>query len=345
MRRKVTCIFITLLILLCFVGVASASSVSVKIPDFNVYVNQQLVNQQQSAYPLLVHNDVTYFPITWNYSQALGLKTAWDAVNGFSVSKGDSNNSSLNQDLRGNNNLNSNYLADIPQFNVLVNGKIIDNQNLQYPLLVFRDITYFPMTWDYAVTEFGLVTNWDNSKGFSIGKSNINGFPAGAATQQISNSNSIKTTVPYGYGNIKGNITYQYNEFIGSRGDVGAGVVLLNKNATPGSINYDPKIGMNGDFTASSSSDVYYLIADGYGHYEVNNIPTGEYVIVIQSMKAKTFSHIVDPGFDSLTKPLFGTSYSTFRGGFTSLFKHLVDTVTIQPNTTLDYSHDFGYSE
>ena len=35
----------------------------------------------------------------------------------------------------------------LPSFTVTLNGQVIDNSYRQYPLLVYKDITYFPMTY------------------------------------------------------------------------------------------------------------------------------------------------------------------------------------------------------
>lgn len=44
---------------------------------------------------------------------------------------------------------------------VTLNGQAVDNSAAQYPLLLYRNITYFPMT--YHLCRFlGLETNWDN---------------------------------------------------------------------------------------------------------------------------------------------------------------------------------------
>lgn len=149
---------------------------------------------------------------------------------------------------------------------------------------------------------------------------------------------------PIGTGSIKGTVTYQYNKFIGSRGDVGADVFLISKNTAPGSINYDPKIGLTGKFTTNSPTDLYRIKVDGMGHYEFNNIPAGEYVIVICSKGANAFTGYVAPEFKSLVKPFFDSTYDTFVYGNTFMWKHVVDSVTVLPNSMTDYSHDFGYS-
>lgn len=51
---------------------------------------------------------------------------------------------------------------------VTVNEKVIDNTKEPYPLLLFRDITYFPLTWRFAVEEFGWNYTFDNKAGLNI---------------------------------------------------------------------------------------------------------------------------------------------------------------------------------
>jgi hypothetical protein len=49
-----------------------------------------------------------------------------------------------------------------------VNGKVISNSKEQYPLLSFRNVTYFPLTWRFAHDEFGWDYKWNTSGGLSI---------------------------------------------------------------------------------------------------------------------------------------------------------------------------------
>ena len=55
----------------------------------------------------------------------------------------------------------------IPAFPVELNGTVYDNKHAQYPLLVYIDITYFPMTY-YLTRELGLTTGWSAEKGLYI---------------------------------------------------------------------------------------------------------------------------------------------------------------------------------
>ena len=58
--------------------------------------------------------------------------------------------------------------AEICSFNIVVNGKAIDNKKEEYPLLVYRDVTYFPLTWRFAVDEFGWNYSYSKVDGVSI---------------------------------------------------------------------------------------------------------------------------------------------------------------------------------
>lgn len=41
-----------------------------------------------------------------------------------------------------------------------------------YPILVYRDIIYFQLTWKFAVETFGWEYNWSSEKGFEISAMN-----------------------------------------------------------------------------------------------------------------------------------------------------------------------------
>ena len=51
---------------------------------------------------------------------------------------------------------------------IRVNGTSVDNAAEPYPLLLFRDVTYFPLTWRFAVNEFGWQYSFDSENGLVI---------------------------------------------------------------------------------------------------------------------------------------------------------------------------------
>lgn len=161
-----------LILLVLIIGVplninAQEKRVSVEIPKFDVTINGVKVDNVHSKYPFVVYNYVTYLPMTWDCSKALGLQTSWDEAEGLKVSKLNETGE-IKMDLTGNNSLDAKYLAIIPDFNIEVNGKKIDNSKEEYPVLNFRYVTYFPLTWRFVVDEFGLKSDWNEQKGLSI---------------------------------------------------------------------------------------------------------------------------------------------------------------------------------
>ncbi|MFN0224250.1 YHYH domain-containing protein [Paenibacillus sp. KR2-11] len=141
-------------------------TVRVTLPAFSVVVNGQQVANASTAYPVIVYNDITYFPMTWNYTQALGLDTAWDANTGFSIRKSDRAGAALSLDYGT---PASKLYAKKPGFNIYVNDVWLDNAKEAYPVLVLNDVTYFPMTWKFAVEELGLQISFANNT-FTISK-------------------------------------------------------------------------------------------------------------------------------------------------------------------------------
>ncbi len=57
----------------------------------------------------------------------------------------------------------------LPSFSVTLNGQSTGNDYSKYPLLVYKDITYFPMTY-YDCRLLGLKTDWTADTGLVIDK-------------------------------------------------------------------------------------------------------------------------------------------------------------------------------
>ena len=181
---KILLLFISFCMALPSYTLSASNDIQVKLPIFKVTVNGTIIDTVNSKYPLLIYKDITYFPMTFNYASALGLITEWNQATGFGVSKNPyTTNTPIVQDLTGFNSSTLSYDAVIPSFKVKVNGKEIENTNEEYPLFVFRDITYFPMTWRFAVTEFGFNTSWNAAEGFMI---NTSSMSTGSNTNPIS---------------------------------------------------------------------------------------------------------------------------------------------------------------
>ena len=164
-----------------------AADVTVTLPSFPVTLNGVTIEQSQNQYPMLVYKDITYVPMTWADTRLLGLDSSWTQQTGLVIDKAaevpdqKTAQSSYKPYKAGAANAKS-YKAAIAGGKITVNGKSINNSKEEYPLLLFRDVTYFPLTWRFAVTEFDWNYNFDAKNGLviapkptgSAGSSNVN---------------------------------------------------------------------------------------------------------------------------------------------------------------------------
>lgn len=175
MKKKLLTLCFTAGLFFAQIGSVMAADiqVTVTLPTFPVTLNGITLDQGSSQYPLLVYKDITYVAMTYNDSRLLGLESDWNETNGFTITKAGfiSDQETAKQqyaaytnDIKNENS----YQATRPSFAITVNGKTIDNSKEEFPLLVFRDVTYFPLTWRFAVDEFGWNYTFDDINGLNV---------------------------------------------------------------------------------------------------------------------------------------------------------------------------------
>lgn len=164
-------LLLTLLLLLGLpasqVNAAGSGQVSVTLPTFEVTLNGQTTASTYSRYPLLVYHDITYFPMTYHDSRLLGVQSDWTAQDGLRITKADGYFYEYSRQINERPNTRR-LTATLATGPIMVNGQAIDNAAEDYPLLVFRDVTYFPLTWRFAVEEFGWDYTFDQTQGLTI---------------------------------------------------------------------------------------------------------------------------------------------------------------------------------
>ena len=153
------------------VSFAAAGNVSITLPGFKVTLNGEVFNNNYSRFPLIVYKDVTYFPMTYNDCRFLGIESVWtgNTTGLFIDSTGVT--AAFNPYLTSQRN-GRGYTAQVPAFPISVNGRAVDNSKEEYPIISFRDITYFPMTWKYCVDQFGWDYKFDAASGLVITSAN-----------------------------------------------------------------------------------------------------------------------------------------------------------------------------
>ncbi len=175
MPKKILCFILVFLLSISTVPIAfggQSGNVKITLPDFKVIMNGQTINNDYSKYPLIVFNDITYFPMTYSGCRYLGLESTWKGnQEGLLVDATGVTAAHNPYTLSARNG--RSYTAKVVTLPVTVNGKAVDNSKEQYPLLSFRDITYFPMTWKYGVEEFGWEYNFEREHGLVIKSGNV----------------------------------------------------------------------------------------------------------------------------------------------------------------------------
>jgi hypothetical protein len=153
-------------------GAQAGNGVTVKIPGFPVIINGTAIDNGYDKYPFIVYNDITYFPMTYTGCRFLGLESDWKGnTEGLSIAK--TGVTAAWKPYKSTSKNGGSYKAVIPSFPIRVNGKAVDNGSQKYPLLSFRDITYFPMTWEFGVNEFGWDYSFSAKDGLMIDSDNV----------------------------------------------------------------------------------------------------------------------------------------------------------------------------
>ena len=143
------------------------------VPGYPFVINGTSIDFKNSQYPVISYNDITYFPMTWHYCRMLGVTTDWSNETGLRVDKANASAEPIEYE-KADNNSEWNLYAVLPEYDIFVNGKKIENKNEEYPLLNFRNVTYFPLTWDFIINEFGWNYTFDSGNGLVINSAEEN---------------------------------------------------------------------------------------------------------------------------------------------------------------------------
>ncbi len=143
--------------------------VSISIPTFKVKIDETKVDSKRMQYPFIVYNNITYFPLTWNWCGKMGLSSSYTDKDGLYIAKHNMDREIPEKmDNGAYQPAGKKYTATVVNYPVFINGKKIDNTKEKYPLINFRHITYFPLTWRFVVDEFAWYQSWDKVNGLVI---------------------------------------------------------------------------------------------------------------------------------------------------------------------------------
>ncbi|TMV52295.1 hypothetical protein FE783_04970 [Paenibacillus mesophilus] len=156
---------------------AADANIRVSVSDDPVRINGQLIDNTRTKYPFVTYKGITYMPLTWDNTSALGIGLAWDESAGlqvFPASVTRFGNSigwkkpSFKQELSANRKLPASYMAAKADYPIYIGSSAIDNSKEQYPFLELQDITYMPLTWQFVHDLLRLTIFWDAKNGLNV---------------------------------------------------------------------------------------------------------------------------------------------------------------------------------
>ena len=162
----------SLLAIVCCVTVAlsaiptAEAAMRASVVTGKVTLNGQVIDNKTAKYPLLIYSNITYFPMTYHLSRFMGVSADWNngsktldiaaggARTAYAAETGKKQSGSVS--------------VTLPSYKISVNGAQINNKEEKYPIFNYNGITYFPLTWAYAVDSFGWSYQWDVVNGLRI---------------------------------------------------------------------------------------------------------------------------------------------------------------------------------
>ena len=170
--RKLLCALLCCLLLMGTAPAARAAGLSASVAAGPVVLNGRTVDNAAAKYPLLVYKNITYFPMTYHLCRFLGLTTKWDSsTKTLSISKTGEMGEYV-PDTGGGPKSGSVSVTQVA-YPVVVNGTPVDNSTAEWPLLNYNNVTYFPLTWAFAVDAFGWDYKWDAEYGLNINSTGL----------------------------------------------------------------------------------------------------------------------------------------------------------------------------
>ncbi len=167
-------------------------------------------------------------------------------------------------------------------------------------------------------------------------------------TDGSGNMKSCWVTVIQKVGSVTGTVTYKYNDYIGHKPDTGTDIILIKDIEEPGTLIKDlpqrlpDELGL-GLVSSSAEDGIYGTTVDGNGNYIFEDIPIGDYYIVLIS-KATNDNPMYVGGLET-----WGIPYCLFteKGKNNALLTAKVyrtrnGRVTIKENKSTTFSYDFG---
>ncbi len=163
MKKILGLALVMLMVFSLVIPVSASTTVAVIKAEFPVIVNGRVVENNVREYPFILCNSITYFPMTYEDCAFLGIENNWTASEGNVITKStpsgyykDFIDPELSYRKKG-------ETATVVTTPVTVLGERINNAAEAYPILNYKNVLYFPLTWDWG-QKFGWNISFSEDK-------------------------------------------------------------------------------------------------------------------------------------------------------------------------------------
>ncbi len=177
MLKKIIKLFVSVgIFTFLLAGSANAlESVNVSIAPFPTQISDISVYNYGVEYPVITYKDISYIPMTYSLCKKLDMQAGFDSEKGlFIVKFSESFPTAEVENCFGSTSVVNSpgdvYTAHLPEYPVYLNGIRIDNRAEEYPVLNFRGITYFPLTYRFCEYDLSLRAEFSSEKGLAVSK-------------------------------------------------------------------------------------------------------------------------------------------------------------------------------
>jgi len=154
---------------------------------------------------------------------------------------------------------------------------------------------------------------------------------------------------PTAFGSVAGVITWQYNQFVGTKGDVDAGVVLIPNPMWRQFSEPTPTIYTSMCLGIEDPRMQKYGLrvgrADGFGNAQIDHVPVGRYrALMCSHNAARNFQASIEDYLVASVRDLFNNDDAlyAFEQSMFKLQKFWIDDITVRKGEVTHFNHDFG---
>ncbi|GAU78573.1 YHYH domain-containing protein [Fusibacter sp. 3D3] len=137
------------------------------LPEFNIQLNDTIIDNNNSKYPIIFYKNIAYMPLTWDLLKSVGFDLSIDSEGNITIAEnGEAVAFKDTIDALNASEFNVAYFEK----NVYFDGKSVTDE--AYQNLYYKDIAYIPLTWNNCSNILRLNIEIEDSITLKINKLN-----------------------------------------------------------------------------------------------------------------------------------------------------------------------------